>query len=223
MTEKGRWMTFFHWTTCDVRRLLPPDWRAQIMRVVKEEVVELTLISSDSTSREATATEQIPCGIVTGDRVRDRLPWLSELYSGAFLDRVQSIWHQPISPMSDPRFGAVLNVQRGAQRYECHVDSNPIAALLYCTSHSTGEGGELAISQRGDVHSIEEVDADCALIEPHAGHLVLFDARQHSHYVRRLTDPQAIRVVVAMNYYTASDPEHVVRPKGLNRHLIGVD
>ncbi|MEV6279102.1 2OG-Fe(II) oxygenase [Nocardia sp. NPDC051832] len=213
----------FRWTTFDVRRLLPPDWQAQVMQVVEEEVLELTLISSHSTSREATTTAEIPCGIVDGLTVRKRLPWLADLYDGRFLQMAQSISAERVSPMSDPRFGAVLNVQSDSERYECHVDSNPIAALLYCTSHHLGEGGELAVSNRGDVRSVEEVDADCSIVEPRAGHLVLFDARRHSHYVRSLTTVGAKRVVVAMNYYTDSSPEHEVRPPDLNRHLISFD
>ncbi|MCX4093380.1 2OG-Fe(II) oxygenase [Nocardia sp. alder85J] len=216
-------MNFFRWTTFDVTRLLPPDWQAQIMQVVEEEVVELTLVSSHSTSREATTSEQIPCGIVEGVTLRNRLPWLADLYDGLFLEMAQSISAEKVSSMSDPRFGMVLNVQRDTERYECHVDSNPIAALLYCTSHPIGAGGELAVSNRGDVRSVAEIDADCSIVEPRAGHLVLFDARRHSHYVRRLTTDGAKRVVVAMNYYTTSSPELEVRPPDLNRHLIGVD
>ncbi|MGY2062449.1 2OG-Fe(II) oxygenase, partial [Nocardia gipuzkoensis] len=109
------------------------------------------------------------------------------------------------------------------QRYECHVDTNPIEALLYCTTHLSGEGGEVVVSNRGDVRSIEEIEADCAVIEPRAGQLLFFDAREHSHYVRQLTDPDAVRVVVAMNYYTESSPEWEVRPPDLNRHLTGAD
>jgi hypothetical protein len=216
-------MNFFRWTTFDVKGLLPHDWQAQIRRVAEEEVVELTLVSNHSTSREATSSEQIPCGIVDGVTVRDRLPWLAELYDGLFLEMAQSISTEKVSSMSDPRFGVVLNVQRDAERYECHVDSNPIAALLYCTTHHRGDGGELAVSNRGDVRSVAEIDADCAVVEPRAGHLVLFDARRHSHYVRSLTRDGATRIVAAMNYYTTSSPESEVRPPDLNRHLIGID
>jgi hypothetical protein len=35
---------------------------------------------------------------------------------------------------ADERYGTVLNVQRGtAMRFECHVDSNPVTGLLFCT------------------------------------------------------------------------------------------
>ena len=37
----------------------------------------------------------------------------------------------------DERYGVVLNVQRGtAERFECHIDSNPLTGLLFCTNHA---------------------------------------------------------------------------------------
>ncbi|MFI5783913.1 2OG-Fe(II) oxygenase [Nocardia sp. NPDC051570] len=193
------------------------------MQVVHQEFIPRTLVSSHSTSREATLQEELVCGGVGGGAVRTRLPWLHKLYEGPFLEQAQLMSPEPVSIMTDERFAAVLNVQRGGERYECHVDTNPIEGLLYCTSHYRGEGGELVVSNRGDVRSVREIEADCAVIEPRAGQLVLFDAREHSHYVRTLTQPNAIRVVVAMNYYTESSPEWEVRPPDLNRHLTGVD
>ena len=39
----------------------------------------------------------------------------------------------------DDRYGVVLNVQRGTEmRFECHVDSNPLTGLLFCTDHPDG-------------------------------------------------------------------------------------
>lgn len=213
----------FRWTTYDVTSLLPHDWRQQILQVSAQEHVKHTLISNHSTSREATTHKQLPCAGVGGITLQLRLPWLRELYNSAFRELAQSIWREPVTTMADERFAMVLNIQRGTQRYECHVDTNPIEGLLYCTSHHTGEGGELVVSNRGDVRSVHEVDEECAIIEPRAGHLVFFDARYHSHYVRRLTDPHKVRIVAAMNYYTESSPESKARPSDLNRHLTGHD
>lgn len=208
----------FRWTTCDATSLLPHDWQAQILRVADEEFVGHTLVTSNSTSREAVA-EELPVGGVGGLVLAARLPWLRKLYEGDFLDMAQSMSAETVTTMVDDRFAMMLNVQR--ERYECHVDTNPIEGLLYCTSHATG--GELVVSNRGDVRSVAEVDEDCTIIEPRAGHLVFFDGRYHSHYVRRLTNPADVRVVVAMNYYTESSPEWEVRPPDLNRHLTGHD
>jgi 2OG-Fe(II) oxygenase superfamily len=107
-------------------------------------------------------------------------------------------------------------------RYECHVDSNPLEGLLYVTDHPPGTGGELVVSNRGDVPTAEEVDRDATLIYPVAGHLVFFNGSCHSHYVRPLIAEDGVRVVAAMNYYTPSLPESA-RPPDLNRHLFGED
>ncbi|MEU7138133.1 2OG-Fe(II) oxygenase [Nocardia sp. NPDC046473] len=215
-------MSLFRWTTYNVNSLLPRGWQEQVMQVAQEEYVGRTLVSSHSTSREAAAYE-LRCGGVGGNALRTRLPWLNKLYEGRFLELAQSMSNETVTTMLDDRFSMVLNIQRETERYECHVDTNPIEGLLYCTSHYPGDGGELVVSNRGDVGSIEEVDEDCAIIEPRAGYLVFFDARYHSHYVRRLTDPSNVRIVAAMNYYTESCPEWKVRPSDLNRHLSGHD
>ncbi|MGV9680519.1 2OG-Fe(II) oxygenase [Nocardia sp. NPDC003482] len=215
-------MSPFRWTTCDVSSMLPHDWEDQIVQVVRKDTISRTLVSAHSTSREATLHEEILCGGVGGEALCSRLPWLRKLYEGPFLEIAQSMTSERVSVMADERFAVVLNVQHSGERYECHVDTNPIEGLLYCTSHYPGEGGELVVSNRGDVRSIEEIEKDCAVIEPRAGQLVLFDARKHSHYVRPLLKPGAIRIVAAMNYYTESAPE-VVRPPDLNRHLTGQD
>jgi hypothetical protein len=122
--------------------------------------------------------------------------------------------------MSDNHFAVALNVQTGPDRYECHVDTNPIEGLLYVTTHREGEGGELVVSNRGEAQSVEEVDADSTIVEPKAGYLLFFDGRHHSHYVASLKDPTAVRIVVAMNYYVPSWPEEK-RPTDLNKHLSG--
>ncbi|WP_141717611.1 2OG-Fe(II) oxygenase [Nocardia altamirensis] len=215
-------MSPFDWTSRDVTHLLPDDWRAQIMQVAEEERIGRTLVSSHSTSREATTHEELPCGGVGGRVLSARLPWLRKLYDGEFLDVAKSMSEETVTTMLDDRFAMVLNIQSENERYECHVDTNPVEALLYCTSHPAG-GGELVVSNRGDVRSVREVDEDCEIIVPRTGHLVLFDGRRHSHYVRQLVDPDDIRVVVAMNYYTESNPEWEVRPPDLNRHLTGQD
>ena len=52
-----------------------------------------------------------------------------------------------VVPALDDRYGVVLNVQRGtAMRFECHVGSNPLTGLLFCTEHLAGAGGELVFA-----------------------------------------------------------------------------
>ena len=69
-------------------------------------------------------------------------------------------------------------------RFECHVDSNPLTGLLFCTDHSAG--GELVIAHDPTAADVTSVERDCSVIRPHAGHLIFFDARHHPHYARPL-------------------------------------
>ena len=104
-------------------------------------------------------------------------------------------------------------------RFECHVDSNPLTGLLFCTDHPVGGGGELVFAHDPAAADIETVDRDCAVIRPHAGHLIFFDGRRHPHYARPLVQV-GVRIVAVMNFYTESYPEST-RPLDLNRHLFG--
>jgi hypothetical protein len=129
---------------------------------------------------------------------------------------------EPVTTARDDRYGVVLNVQYGIEmRFECHVDSNPLTGLLFCTDHPAG-GGELVFAHDPMATDIGTVDQDCSVIRPHAGHLIFFDGRRHPHYARRLASESDVRVVAVMNFYTQSCPEST-RPAGLNRHLFGKD
>jgi hypothetical protein len=151
--------------------------------------------------------------------VRARLPWLYQSYRGAFLDLAAQVCEEPVAAAADDRYGVVLNVQRGtSMRFECHVDSNPLTGLLFCTDHSAG--GELIVAHDPAAADVAAVERDCSVIRPHAGHLLFFDARRHPHYARPLTAESDIRVVAVMNFYTDSSPESA-RPRELNRHLYG--
>jgi len=158
-------------------------------------------------------------GRLHADQVQDRLPWLCESYRGAFLELAGEACEEKVSPARDERYGVVLNVQRGTRmRFECHIDSNPLTGLLFCTDHVNG--GELVFAHDAAAASIADVERDCSVVRPSAGHLIFFDARRYPHYVRPLTHESDMRVVAVMNYYTESCPEST-RPPELNRHLYG--
>jgi hypothetical protein len=113
----------------------------------------------------------------------------------------------------------VLNVQRGTRmRFECHVDSNPLTGLLFCTGHQAG--GELVVGHDTAAQCLADVERDCSVIRPQPGHLIFFDARRYPHYARPLTGEFETRIVAVMNFYTESCPESS-RPRELNRHLYG--
>jgi hypothetical protein len=172
-------------------------------------------------SREAEQVSYISRGRVHADQVQQHLPWLHELYRGYFLRLAARTSEERVQTAVDERYGVVLNVQRGTtMRFECHVDSNPLTGLLFCTDHPAGNGGELAFGHDPAATDIGTVEQDCSVIRPQAGHLIFFDGRRHPHYARPLSSESAIRVVAVMNFYTQSCPEST-RPRELNRHLYG--
>jgi hypothetical protein len=170
-------------------------------------------------SREAPEVPHVTRGRVHADLVRDRLPWLYQAYRSEFLALAGQACAERVMPAHDERYGIVLNVQQGtSMRFECHVDSNPLTGVLFCTDHQTG--GELVVAHDTAAADIAAVEHDCSVIRPQSGHLIFFDAREHPHYARPLTTVSGTRVVAVMNFYTGSCPEST-RPRELNRHLYG--
>jgi hypothetical protein len=208
----------FHWITFDVGGSLPPGWEHEV-RTAAEAADFRKFPRTPVLSREAPDVRSIPRGRVHADQVRLRLPWLYRYYRGAFLTLAREVCAEPVMAAHDDRYGLVLNVQRGrSMRFECHVDSNPLSGILFCTDHV--EGGELVVAHDATATDIRAVEQDCSVIKPHAGHLIFFDGRRHPHYARPLTVPSDTRVLAVMNFYTQSCPEST-RPRELNRHLYG--
>lgn len=212
----------FSWRSYDLRNVLPAGWEADISKLA-DEAVKKVLRPLSVTSREGDPDIRIPVLTVNGQVIREQLRWLYDMYKGYFRDLAQLGMSEPVSTADNDIYGVVLNVQRGsAMRYECHVDSNPIEGLLYVTEHPPGTGGDLVVANRTAASSVEDVDADCSVVYPQRGNLLFFDARRFPHYVRPLTDPQGIRIAVAMNFYTPSCPESA-RPGDLTGHLFGYE
>jgi hypothetical protein len=162
-------------------------------------------------------------GRVSGEAVREHLPWLPQFYKSHFLEFAQRFTTEKVLAAKDHRYGVILNVAIGTEmRFECHVDSNPLEGLLFCTDQPPGAGGDLVISNDLHASTFEEADRDATVIHPIAGHLIFFDARKHAHYVRPLSGSQDVRIVAAMNYYTDSSPEEL-RPTEINRYLFNSD
>jgi hypothetical protein len=208
----------FHWTTFDLNGRLPAGWQRDILAVADgadfREFPRTPILS-----REAPKVQRISRGRVHADQVRQHLPWLYRSYRGEFLELAGLARAERVAAARDDRYGVVLNVQRGTgMRFECHVDSNPLTGLLFCTDHRAG--GELVIAHDPAAADVADVERDCSVIRPRAGHLIFFDARQHPHYARPLAAATDTRVVAVMNFYTESCPEST-RPRELNKHLYG--
>lgn len=212
----------FRWVSYDLRPFLPNSWQSGLLDLAQSSASNKVLTPTSTTSRESDTRMQIPVHTVGGKTLAKKASWLYEMYQGLFRELAQTFTSEAVHCAQDVRYALNLNVQRGdAERYECHVDSNPVEGLLYVTSHSQGSGGELVVSNQGSIFGIAEVERNATRIYPVAGHFILFDARRHSHYVAPLNDKGGIRMVVAMNFYTPSCPESA-RPADLNAHL-GLD
>jgi hypothetical protein len=210
----------FQWTTFDVTGMLPPNWRQDVLNVAANaefrEFPRTPIIS-----REAAEVQSVRRGRVHADQVARELPWLRRLYRSDFRELAERAIGDAVAAAGDERYGAVLNVQRGTEmRFECHVDSNPLTGLLFCTDHDLAAGGELVFSHNREAGSQADIDRYCSVIRSQAGHLIFFDGRHNPHYVRPLAWPADARVVAVMNYYVSSFPEST-RPSELNRHLYG--
>ncbi len=211
-------ISFWH-KEIDVRHLLPKDWQEQVIFTTQRNYFEKNLHPTSVTSREGKSVKEIRVATVKGSDIRSQLPWIKTLYMNDFAELGKKIINKKIHLAEDERYAYNLNYQYGIKmRYECHVDSNPLEGLLYCTDHPEGAGGELVIGLNKNASSIEEVNENCVRIFPKAGHLVFFDAREFPHYVSPLTNPDSFRIVVAMNYYTEECTESM-RPSDLNKHL----
>lgn len=206
--------------TFDLTNRLPDNWQHDI-GVVAADADFREFPRTPVLSREAEQVAHISRGRVYADRVRLRLPWLYQFYRGCFLELATQACAERVVPALDDRYGIVLNVQHGTtMRFECHVDSNPMTGLLFCTDHPAGAGGELVFGHDLAAADVDAVERDCSVVRPHAGHLLFFDGRQHPHYSRPLTSESDMRIVAVMNFYTESCPEST-RPPVLNCHLFG--
>jgi hypothetical protein len=210
----------FRWITYDVSGRLPKTWRQGVERIAG--VAEFRdFPRTPILSREAPQVDHVSRGRVHAGQVKEGLPWLPEVYRGLFLELARETRPDEVVAARDDRYGVVLNVQRGPEmRFECHVDSNPLTGLLFCTDHGPSDGGELVFAHSPGAVGLEAVERDCSAIRPQAGHLIFFDGRRYPHYARPLVGGSDVRIVAVMNFYTESFPEST-RPPELNRHLFG--
>jgi len=209
----------FRWTTFDLNNWLPPGWQQEVAAAAQTAEIR-AFPCTPVISRESQRVQQVARGRVHAEQVSHHLPWLVKAYRNELLELAREVVSpEHVSAAEDDRYGVVLNVQHGTDmRFECHVDSNPLTGLLFCTDHQAG--GELVIANDTEAEGLAGVDRDCSVIRPRAGHLIFFDARQYPHYARALTADSETRIVAVMNFYTESCPEST-RPRELNRHLYG--
>lgn len=216
----------FTWHECNAESHLPPRWQKEVIAVAAKYAVGRVLRPSHATSREAATVTELPILTVPGEAVEQRLPWITPLYEGIFQLLGQSAMSKTLFTGVDIRHRLALNVQRRnphhpeGGRYEAHVDTNPVEALLFATTHSRDQGGTLVVANDVKASDIDKIEANATRIDPVAGKLIFFDATNHPHYVSQLAHPDDLRVVIAMNYYTEQVTE-AQRDPTLDAYLEG--
>lgn len=190
----------------DVREMLPSDWSAQIDSLSRSIARAATLKGGTSTSLESVGTT-IAYRLIAGDDVASTLPWLVKLYEKEFLQVAEQFSGQSLVVDDSTTSAININVlEPGEGGYEWHLDSNPVTALLFMSSHLHHEGGMLEL-RSADNHLLS--------IEPLAGTLAIFDARLCPH---RVTAPaKGLRVSAPMNYFLAGEQQE--RPDDLDKAL----
>ena len=105
-----------------------------------------------------------------------------------------------------------INMVAGiGNRYERHVDSNPVTGLLYLSTLAEEDGGALVFDHPSGLSD---------RIYPRQGLFVAFDASDTPHYVAPLKRHLA-RLSVPMNYYRVGETQ--ARPIDLDSYLYGSD
>lgn len=212
-------MSKFKYSRFNIIDLLPSSWQIDILQLAETHQKKVVITAGSVTSREANTSDQVETLVVDGNKIKEKLLWLFNLYQGLFYEYAKTCTDEELFIAQNPLYAIDLNIQRGNKmRYECHVDSNPLQGLLYVTSHPEGSGGELVVANKSEALGIEEINKDCVRIFPNAGDLIFFDAREHPHYVTSLVGEDDVRISVAMNFYTPSSTESE-RPADLNKHL----
>lgn len=149
-----------------------------------------------------------------GSVVAHHLPWLMKLYADSFLGLANELVAPPTGcryrASTDPVSAVNLNLLAPGERYEWHVDSNPLTGLLFCPTGDDASELVFCASPGCPGRSAERV------VTARWGHLLLFDAREVPHCVRNVTTD---RVTVPMNFY--ADTHEPERPPGLDAYLYG--
>ncbi|MEU2540298.1 2OG-Fe(II) oxygenase [Streptomyces iakyrus] len=189
----------------DVSELLPHDWRTDIKKCVDQASVKSVLRGGEAGSLEPPGTE-IHYRLIDGEAVTAKLPWLRALYEGAFVRLAEGASGRPLEIDSSRRSAVNINIlPAGGGGYEWHCDTNPVTAVLFLTSHADGQGGTLEMIGR---------ERHVWRIQPLAGYVAFFDARNCPHRVIPASTP---RISAPMNFYIRGEGR--VRPSGLDDRL----
>jgi hypothetical protein len=180
---------------------------APAMACLLDEATNLVEQSAIPIRRESTAG-CLDYSVVTGERIASAGPRIFGLYANpCLLEWIRYITEcRELTRSEHQRSSVNINcMERKGQEYPWHFDAVPYTAVLFLTSASEEDGGQLRV--RG-------LDNAIYTISPAAGELVLMDGKACEHSVAPLLT-SAVRLTVPMVFPVTQDR----RPDGLDEYL----
>lgn len=188
--------------------ILPKDWIQSIGELVQNYGIKTLLDGTSATSRVESGIGPSNVTIVPGDTIFLHQRWLYDLYSTCFLQHASKLSSSPLRIAMDLTSSININsLDTIGSSYECHVDSNPITGLLFASSLSEEDGGQLVFKTPTNLR---------ITVTPQAGLFLAFDATQTPHFVSPIKS-NIRRISIPMNYYTPESESK--RPNSLNNYL----
>lgn len=196
---------------CDIASLsiIPNDWLDQLNSVIDKHSEFQHLDGKSSTSREEVGFPGTTIRIVNGNNISLYLPWLYDCYRTTLCELTAKASGAKLEVSTDIISAININVIEGiGSQYEWHVDTNPVTGLLFASTQTVDDGGELLFQYPDRLHQVMPV----------IGRYIAFDARDVPHTVAQLKT-NCRRISIPMNYYTPEAPYTRVRPQDLNAYL----
>ena len=82
-------MALFTWDSFDVTSYLPINWQEELIQFTRNNMKLHTIHPGNETSRETDSNAGIPTFIVSGNIIKEYLPWLYQFYEGHGLNMMQ--------------------------------------------------------------------------------------------------------------------------------------
>lgn len=188
---------------------LPTNWQSEIRRLAGSHARRVYLDGRSPTSREPASTTGFHYQVVTGDKIRSHLPWLYDIYRNDVCSIASAVSGYDLAPSNEELACININIVSGrASRYEWHVDSNPVTAILYATPLTLADGGAFAY----------KIDGDTRSITPSPGDVLIFMAEEVEHAVLPLKR-ECERISIPMTYYLRGQAQRGY--EGLQEYLYG--
>lgn len=192
--------------------LLIPNWDSKIIKYTTKNAKKISIDPYGPTSFEDENIPPLSYNLVSGEGIKKDLSWLDNLYRTLFYKKAKKFGINILGKKEGKSLvlakillsGININMQIPGQRYDIHIDSNPLQGLLFVTDNP--EDGALVVSKYKNVVGEKELLSTSPLyIYPKKGDLYFFNAQQNPHYVQEIK--KGIRISIPMNFYTNNSPE----------------